>query len=416
VATLVAVPLALGVYHLLDSSNRLSKQETEVAEAQQSLRIGISEVTRIIRQARVGGLYYGNAVLPLANNSAGGTSLSDLSGVPHFIRKGTDVIGARGILFGDRYELNPGDVACGGSCATTTEMTVTIRATPASGFVNFASGGAPSLSNKTRPFYFTVVDGSNQTVTVGGSSYLVPLYVVGLVNTTGSWYTRTAGTFVFKMNPQDAGARKWNATTAPFPATLVKPLSGGPVDEIRFFVDEGASDFSGTHADTHSTLAEAILDPGSGRYDVQPLLAEVEDFQVAYGIDGIDGSAANGGVSATQTDVSGFNRDEWVGNVATEIETTLPISSTAPPRVDGFLDTSVAGGASDPAVARPALRSVWISLVVKSTDPEIVFNGPGARGLKTLDSIAVSFSDPSSMGRPYRRRSLSLAVALRNYE
>jgi hypothetical protein len=45
-----------------------------------------------------------------------------------------------------------------------------------------------------------------------------------------------------------------------------------------------------------------------------------------------------------------------------------------------------------------------------------VYDGPGARGLKTLDSAAVSFSSPDSTGRAYRRRSLSLAVSLRNYE
>ena len=58
-----------GLYALLDSSNKLAKQETNVAEAQQSVRIGISELTRVIRQGRVGGLFIGNAILPVANNS-----------------------------------------------------------------------------------------------------------------------------------------------------------------------------------------------------------------------------------------------------------------------------------------------------------------------------------------------------------
>jgi hypothetical protein len=80
--------------------------------------------------------------------------------------------------------------------------------------------------------------------------------------------------------------------------------------------------------------------------------------------------------------------------------------------VDAFLDTSVPSAPPNFVSAVPSLRSVWISLVVKSTDPDLVFDGPGARGIKILDSAAVSFS--AAMGRPYRRRPLSLAVSLRN--
>src|SRR6266545_2069551 len=93
VAMTVLVSIALGLYALLDSANKLAKQETNVAEAQQSARVGIYEVSKIIRQARVGQLYYGNAVLPVVNNAPGGTSLTDLSGGVHYIRKGTDVVG-----------------------------------------------------------------------------------------------------------------------------------------------------------------------------------------------------------------------------------------------------------------------------------------------------------------------------------
>src|SRR5213593_3335601 len=93
VAMAVLLSVSLGLYALLDSSNRLAKQESNVAEAQQSVRVGIFEVSRVIREARVGQLYYGNAILPTANNSPGGVSLTDLAGGAHFIRKGTDVIG-----------------------------------------------------------------------------------------------------------------------------------------------------------------------------------------------------------------------------------------------------------------------------------------------------------------------------------
>src|SRR6266508_5672278 len=84
-AILVGVIALLGLYQLVDASNKLTKQQTEVADVQQSARIGVSELSRIIRQSRVGGLYFGNAVLPgnaplpTGNNSPGGESLLDLS-------------------------------------------------------------------------------------------------------------------------------------------------------------------------------------------------------------------------------------------------------------------------------------------------------------------------------------------------
>jgi Tfp pilus assembly protein PilV len=415
VAVVVLVAIMIGLYTLLDSSNKLAKQETNVAEAQQSARVGIFEVSRLIRQARVGQLYYGNAVIPVTNNSPGGTSITDLLGGRHYIRKGTDVIGVRGILLGDRYAMTTGDVTCNGTCSAAAAMTVTIRATANNGVVNYASGTLPSISSRTRPFYFVVADGSTQSVTAGSNLYLVPLYYVGLVDTTGTWYTSTADTFSFTMNPQDAGAQKFNAPTGGAPA-LEKPYAGGIVDEILFFVDEGSSDASASAADTHPALAEGVYDPSTGRYDVQPLVDEVEDFQVAYGVDGISGAVPDRGISPVAVDASAADMDEWVGNAPTEVETSLPLSSGDPKRVDAFIDTSIPSGPPNPELATPALRSVWLSLIVKASDPDFKYDGPGATGIKVLDSTALSFSDSSSTGRRYRRRLQSFAVALRNYQ
>jgi Tfp pilus assembly protein PilV len=413
VTVAVLITVVLGLYTLLDRGNKLAKQETNVAEAQQSSRVGIYELSRVIRQGRVGGLFFANAILPISNNSPGGDKLTDLSGVNHFIRKGTDVIEVRGILSGDKYYFAPGDITCAGSCATSTSATVTIHASSTGGVSNFAPGSAPSLISRTRPFFFAVAAGANDVVTISGSDYLVSEYIVGLVDTGGTWYTQTANTFTFAMNPQDAGAKKLNASNS-VAYSVDKPFSGGLVDEVRFFVDEGAADASASALDTHPSLVEATLDPGTGNYDIQPLVDEVEDFQIAYGVDGVDGSVHDKGVDPTKVDTSGSNADEWVGNVANEIETTLPLSSTDPKYVPAFVDTTVPTGSSAPALALPLLRSVWISLVVKSTDPDFVYGGPGARGIQILDSTAKNFS--TATGRPYRRRLQSFAVSLRNYQ
>lgn len=418
VVTAMIVVVFIALLTLIDSSNRLAKQETEVSQAQQGARTGIFELARVVRQARSGQLFYGNAVLPLANNSPGGTFYSDLSGTSHYVRKGTDVIGVRGVLLGDSYTLTAGDVTCGGIlCDSTAPMTVTIRATSQNGVENFRSGDLPSIAHRERPFYFSVVYGTLQTITVSNTAFLIPLYYVGLVDTTGTWYTQTTDTFTFIMDPRDEGARLMNAVTGTVRELVQSPYTCGPVDEVVFFVDEGPVDASASRADTHPVLVEAILDPSSGRYDVQSLVNDVEDFQVAYGVDGADGSTRDRGVSPALVNLSAVAGDEWVGNVASEVETTLTFSTTPPHFIDAFLDRTVAPEVPNLfSRAVPDLRSVQLSLVAKGKDPDPRFAGPGAKGYQMLDSTAVPFSSPAITGLSYRRRLQSLAVSLRNYQ
>lgn len=417
----VMAPMMLGLYSLLDSSTRLSKQESNVAQAQQSSRGGIYEVARCLRQARVGQIYIGNAVMPIYDNAAAGRTIRDVAGQSHAVREGTDVVEARGVILGDKYSITTGDVSCAGSCDGTSQMTIIIRSTSSNGAVNYAAALKPTIASKTRPFYLVVGDSSSQTVTVSGKTYLVPLYYVGLVaaEPSGAWYTYAVNggnaTFTFTMDPSDAGARVFNATSAGAPA-LQNPFQCGVLDDIVFFVDEGTAAVSG---DTHPTLARATYDPTSGNYDIQSLVDETEDFQVAYGVDGADGSATDGGADPVNVDVTAANKDEWIGNVAGEVNTSLGTPAAALPRtgtVAAFVDTTVATSDTTPALAKPFLRSLWVSLVVKSRDPDMKYSGPGARGVTMLDSTAKSMSDPSITGRPYRRRVQSLAVSLRNFQ
>lgn len=417
----VMIPVVLGLYSLLDSSSRLSKQESNLAQAQQSSRGGLYEVARYLRQARVGQMYYGNAVLPIYDNAPSGKTIKDLAGQGHIVRQGTDVVEVRGVILGDKFSITAGDLACAGGCDGTSQMTIIIRSTSSNGAVNYPADQKPSLAAKTRPFYLMVGDSSSQPVIVSGKTYLVPLYYVGLVNADagGSWYTYFSGggaaTFTFSMNPSDAGARVLNATAAGAPALQI-PFSCGAVDDIVFFVDEGTTAVAG---DTHPSLAMATYDPSTGNYDIQALVDEAEDFQIAYGVDAADGSTADGGVDPVAVDVTAANKDEWVGNFAGEVDASLGTPAAALPRtgtIAAFLDTTVVTSDTAPAFARPLLRSLWVSLVVKSRDPEIKYSGPGALGVMTLDSTAKSMSDPSITGRPYRRRVQSLAVSLRNFQ
>ena len=103
-----------------------------------------------------------------------------------------------------------------------------------------------------------------------------------------------ASTFTF-TTAQNDGARKLHATTTLSP-TLAKSISGGAIDVVRFFVDD--------KGDTHPSLAEAAWDPQSGRWDVQTLIEDVEDFQIVFEKGNqLSGTAAN---------------DDWalVGNIS----------------------------------------------------------------------------------------------------
>ena len=416
----VMVPVALGLYSLLDSSNRISKRESNITQAQQSSRGGIYEVARVVRQARVGQLFYGNSVLPIYDNAPAGKTIKDISGQAHAVRKGTDVVEVRGIILGEKFSINAADVTCSGDCDGTSQITVTIRSTAANGVPNYPAAQKPSLSTKTRPFYLVVGDSASQPVTISGKTYLVPLYYVGLVNAdaSGSWYTYSSSggvaTFAFAMDPSDTGAKLLNAAAATAPS-LQNPFVCGVLDDILFFVDEGTSPVAG---DTHPTLAMATYDPSSSNYDIQPLVDEAEDFQIAYGVDGADGSTVDGGADPVFVSTAS-NKDEWVGNVAGEVDGSLGTPAAAVPRagsVDAFVNTTVATSDTAPALAKPRLRSVWVSLVVKSRDPELKYSGPGAMGVVTLDSTAKPMSDSSITGRPYQRRVQSMAVSLRNFQ
>ena len=188
----------------------------------------------------------------------------------------------------------------------------------------------------------------------------------------------------------------------------------GTVESVKAVADL----ISPGSGDTHPTLAMANYDPSSGNYDIQPLVDEAEDFQVAYGVDGADGSTLDGGSDPTAVSTTA-NSDEWVGNVAGEVDGNLGTPAAAIPRagsVDFFFDTTVATSDTAPALAKARLHSLWVSLVVKSKDPEIRYSGPGSMGVVTLNSTAKSMSDPTIAGRPYQRRVQALAVNLRNFQ
>ncbi|HKC23961.1 MAG TPA: PilW family protein, partial [Thermoanaerobaculia bacterium] len=394
----ITVVTMVGLLTMLEGATRVAKAETNAADAQGSGRSGISYLTRILREARVGRLSYGSAILPYAENAAAGTTLTDAANTVHTLVPGTDAIEAHGIFGEGSAVFGPADVTCAGTPCTlgSSAISVTIRQQTVTGYVNYPAGGAPAIASRTSPFYFVVSTSAPQTIAVGTSSYVAPLYVVGRVNASaGSWYTTTSSTFTFTMDATDSGARAFDAT-ADTDTLVASPTTGGPVDAVVFFVDRGEAGAGSPAVYPHPFLAQATKDAATGRWKVEEIAPDAEDFQVAYGIDGADGSAPDGGVDAARVSTL-QNKDEWVSNVAGETLTVLQ----NPPRVEKFYDTSVPSAPPFPATAAPALRAILVSLVTKSAAPDVRYSGPGALGMKTLDSTALSVS--AANGRRYRR-------------
>src|SRR5512136_2797783 len=112
VVTLLLLIAMAGLLAVFDASARINKNETDVADAQGSVRYGIYQMTRAIRMAGAGGLYVTQAILnhndaELPGITPAGASYDNVSGVvvtgtdgrTWAVRAGTDMIEVRGVLF-----------------------------------------------------------------------------------------------------------------------------------------------------------------------------------------------------------------------------------------------------------------------------------------------------------------------------
>src|SRR5215471_3801317 len=72
VVTLLLSIAMLGLLAVFDASARINKNETDVADAQGSVRYGIYQMTRSIRMAGAGGLYVTQAILNHNDSVLGG--------------------------------------------------------------------------------------------------------------------------------------------------------------------------------------------------------------------------------------------------------------------------------------------------------------------------------------------------------
>jgi Type IV Pilus-assembly protein W len=188
----------------------------------------------------------------------------------------------------------------------------------------------------------------------------------------------------------------------------------GILDDLIFFIDNTDPN--------HPALAQGTR--RGDQFDVIRLADDVEDMQVAYGVDtdgnnAINRLVANVPVTDPDTNVSTqVAGDEWQPNVPTEpVYVATDFQSHQPPPVN-FTHPG-----TPPADHCPRLHGVMISLVAKSKDPDPTYRSPSALGFLTMNAPATlnpphpdTAQYPTISTEPhFRRRVQTLKINLRNY-
>jgi type II secretory pathway pseudopilin PulG len=456
VVTLLLLIAMLGLLAVFDASARINKSETDVADAQGAVRYGIYQMTRVVRMAGAGGLFVTQAVLNAKgagmngitvaggssyNNVGSGTKIRDsVTGTDILVRPGTDMIEIRGViqspLLGFDHQSGcsagctsagetvlvlpiPGDVTIGKLVNDDTTQRPQFAAIDA--YTSSITGAANSMfvimSDGVTDLHTGCSDPNPQGVQrYPQSMYNVGRLVAGTQLSTPGGPPLDARVFSAAADFTDSMAEHINAELPSGGAQPPSPIQTahrvGVMDDIIFFIAmlPVADDPQGLHP----YLAQGIR-RGDG-FEVSALADDVEDLQIAYGID------ANGDNSVTRTiaPVAPYdtdlnysitaNQDEWVPNVTGE---------TAPTEVDFQSDPGLTDPANHtgipPAAHCPRLHAVMLSLLAKAHDSDPTYKGPAASGYVLMD-VPVSGGVPTTAvtGR-FRRRVQTLRVNLRNY-
>jgi len=436
VVTLLLMIAMVGLLAVFDASARINKNETDVADAQGSVRYGIYQMTRAIRMAGVGGLYVTQAVLNHNDNGLpgitfpGGSSsydnvpnnvtVTDVNGRSWTVRPGTDMIEVRGVLFSPLVGFFE-QAGCA-PCTGTQPLAVSPLAGNAlSGyFLNddptirpqFAAIDAyTSGATAAQPMMVIVQEAKHEVHVCAEADptalhrYPQQPYNVGTIvagtqlassNTFGN--VNFGGTIGPRFNvelPSDGGGQ---------PATSMDIIKrAGILDDILFFVTtDDVLDPNGLHP----FLAQGLR--RGNAFDVSRLADDVEDMQVAYGIDtNADGSVTRLGSCAPSANDPDPNFsttagcDEWFPNAVGE----------AAPTDDQFQLQNPFNPTHDAAANHcPRLHAVMVSLLAKARDSDPTYKGPAAQGYKTMNTTAA----PVTPGN-FRRRIQTLKINLRNY-
>jgi hypothetical protein len=435
VAFLLALAM-LGILAVFDASARINKAETQVADAQGGVRSGLYEMTRAIRMAGSGGLYVTQAILNAPDPGLAGVTVAgaggydnitsgtvtNLAGTAIPVRPGTDLIEVRGVLFSPLIGF---DYATGCPCGTANNCscfwsaaavnTAAVVGDPIFGqHVNNNPGQRPQFSeidtytasaSGTRPYL--VIASVNEEVFGASSPGAPPQLYSQLFYNVGAITAPTQLVAGNTFGPVDFNNAVGEELNTEFPASggtgpvaytsLVR--RAGILDDVLFFID-------------NTDPNHPILSKGTrygNAFEVVPLADDVEDMQIAYGVD-TDNTETIGRFTAPsptdpETAVSNqAGKDKWVPNVP---GADNPITSTASPYTAANFVFNSAGPI---ATHFPRLHAVMVSVLARSKDPDPTYKAPLSAGL-----VLMNGPGPTAGGPQYRRRVQTVKINLRNY-
>ncbi|MGH9315806.1 MAG: PilW family protein [Thermoanaerobaculia bacterium] len=452
VVFLLAIAM-LGLLAVFDASARINKNEQQLADAQGNVRYGIYRMTSAIRNAGTGGLHVTQAVLnhndpDLASitvvnaadaqsydNVQTGTAVTDNEATPRAIpvRPGTDMIEIRGVINTPLLSFDGNGDGCLAGCVGVDQLTAKAETfTPfLRPHVNENAANRPQFSLIDTYTTSASVDGTPNAgpflVLVSGNDnlhscsaaptasvpyppprYPQPNYNVGAIVDATQLGAGVAASANFGYSkefnnefPEDPG------TDA---VALARPRRGGILDDLIYFIDNTDP--------MHPALAQGTRRGTS--FSVVTLAEDVEDMQIAYGVDANDdnvvGRLIGTGAGDTDQNVSTqVGGDEWLPNVTAD---TVPGIATS---VYSSTDFVANGTSPDPGTHCPRLHSVMVSLLAKSKDPDLTYKAPSAFGFRIMNTPAAlnppwpdTAQYPSGVGQ-YRRRIQTLKINLRNY-
>lgn len=439
VAAFLGGAVVLGLLAVLDSAGRLNKSEIAAAEAQGSLRYATNRIAGVVRMAGTGGLFVTQSVLVRPDPALGGIdagtggdfdnviagTVTNLSGGSVPVRPGTDMLDVRGVIFSALVGFD--DSSGCGSCTGVVDLPV--PAVTARNHINDDPSRRPQFSEIDR--YTEAVSPEKPMFVVAASAddlhpgcplqaagrTLPPqaTYAVGKLSAPTALAAR--GTFGW-IDFGDAVAREFgmedpNDPAPTGPAASLGALNrAGILDDVLFFIDDSDP--------LHPVLAQGLR--RGARFDVFPLADDVEDLQVAYGVDGLyglDGVDPDGSLGRLlptssadpDPDVSSQpDGDEWAPNVSGERSFRSSDFQSVQPAPAGFPHDGTAATAHC-----PLLRGVLISLVVRSHSPDPSYRGPESLGIRTMNSTEARGGSTPGVVR-YRRRSQTMKLSLRNWE
>ncbi len=440
----------LGILAVFDASARINKSEQQVADAQGAVRYGIYQMTRAIRMAGAGGLFITQAVLnrpdPSTNmggitigsangyDNVTGASVKNLAGTDVPVRDGTDMIEIRGVINSPLlgFDSATGCAGCTGAAALNVAPIVgsallgqhynndPVNRPQFAAIDTYAAG-----ASGTHPMFVLVA--ADDDIHGGCSSpsptdptpipkYPQTTYNVGVISApTTLVSSNTFGAVDFNANPAKEFNNENPMLDGTSPQNIARVYRAGILDDFLYFIDNTDPQ--------HPVLAQGTrrFDTGTGKtsFDILPLADDVEDMQIAYGIDSnndeeVGRKAANPPtVTDPDTNVSTtIDADEWSPNVPGEAVpsfiqfqcTVIPGGGCAViPVTDPFSHAGAAPGHC------PRLHGIMVSLVARSKDSDPTYKGPTATGYTVMNSAQVPTAGQ------YRRRVQTMKINLRNY-